>query len=65
MGSKKSAESRRGYNPQTGTPTGEAVGDLERLEQLRAEFMAQGMSAHAKPLRGTESADREVPVSLT
>ena len=40
------APSRRGYNPQTGSPTGGAVGDLERLEQLTAEFMAQGMSAH-------------------
>jgi hypothetical protein len=48
VGAKKSAAtvlSRHGYNPQTGSPTGEAVGDLERLEQLTAGFMAQGMSA--------------------
>jgi hypothetical protein len=36
----------RGYNPQAGSPAGKAVGDVERLEQLMAEFMAQGMSAH-------------------
>jgi hypothetical protein len=40
------APARHGYNPQTGSPTGAAVGDAERLEQLTAEFMAQGMSAH-------------------
>jgi hypothetical protein len=48
-GAKKSAATVRthhGYNPQTGSPTSEAVGDLERLEQLQAEFIAQGMSAH-------------------
>jgi hypothetical protein len=48
-GAKKSAArvlARHGYNPQTGSPTGEAVGDLERLAQLQAEFIAQGMSAH-------------------
>jgi hypothetical protein len=44
--SKKPAQSRRGYNPQMGSPTSEAVGDVERLEQLTAGFMAQGMSAH-------------------
>src|SRR5262245_10169619 len=40
------AVSRHGYNPQTGSPTGGAVGDVERLQQLTAEFMAQGLSAH-------------------
>jgi hypothetical protein len=42
----KRASRLRGYNPQTGSPAGRAVGDLERLEQLTAEFMAQGLSAH-------------------
>jgi hypothetical protein len=41
----KRASKPRGYNPQTGSPTGKAMGDVERLEQLAAEFMAQGMSA--------------------
>jgi hypothetical protein len=41
----KRASRPRGYNPQTGSPTGKAMGDVERLEQLTTEFMAQGMSA--------------------
>jgi len=32
-----------GYNPQTGRPTGRAIGALERLEELIARFVAEGM----------------------
>jgi hypothetical protein len=40
----KKAKSKR-YNPQTGRPTGRAIGAQERLEKLAAKYEAEGMSA--------------------
>ena len=41
----RKAAKRKGYNPQTGTLTGRAVGAQERPEKLAAEYMAEGLSA--------------------
>lgn len=37
---KKSAR----YNPQTGKPTGRAIGAMERRDKLAEQYVAQGMS---------------------
>jgi hypothetical protein len=53
-GVRRKAKRARRYNPQTGKPTGRAVGALARLEALTKKYQDQGMTLEAARQRAID-----------